>query len=37
MPTWAPQYQERLGPDSEEKVKRRISALVDYIESLQEK
>ena len=37
MPTWGLKYQQdRLTPESEEKVKRRISALVDYIESLQE-
>jgi hypothetical protein len=37
MPTWGLKYRhDRLGPESEEKVKRRISALVDYVESLQE-
>ncbi len=37
MPTWGLKYDARLGPDGEEKVKRKISALVDYVESLQEK
>jgi mono/diheme cytochrome c family protein len=38
MPTWGLKYNEAsLGQNSEEKVKRRISALVDYVESLQEK
>jgi hypothetical protein len=38
MPIWGLKYdQARLGPDSEEKVKRKISALVDYVESLQQK
>ncbi len=37
MPVWGPQYQEQLGPVSEEKVKQKISALVDYVESLQQK
>lgn len=40
MPTWGLKYRtdkEPLSPESEERVSRRISALVDYIESLQEK
>jgi mono/diheme cytochrome c family protein len=38
MPTWGLKYnQAKLGPDNEKKLKRRISALVEYIESLQEK
>jgi len=38
MPTWGLKYQQdRLSPASQEKVERRISALVDYIESLQER
>jgi Cytochrome c len=38
MPTWGLKYdQTKLGPSSEKEVKRKISALVDYIESLQEK
>jgi len=38
MPTWGLKYrQARLGPGSEEEVERKISALVDYVESLQEK
>lgn len=38
MPTWGLKYQrDSFSPESEEKVKRRISALVDYIESLQER
>ena len=38
MPTWGLIYEQtELRPDSEEKVKRRILALVDYVESLQEK
>lgn len=37
MPTWGLKYQQdSFSPQSEEKVKRRISALVGYIESLQE-
>jgi cytochrome c len=38
MPTWGLQYQDKEStPAAQEKVKRRISALVDYIESIQEK
>jgi hypothetical protein len=38
MPTFGLKYQQdRLGPESEEKVRHRISALVDYVESLQAK
>ena len=38
MPTWGLKYsQARQGPDSKTEVKRRISALVDYVESIQEK
>lgn len=38
MPTWGIKYRQATpGPDSEEEVKRKISALVDYIESLQDK
>jgi mono/diheme cytochrome c family protein len=38
MPTWGLKYnQAKLGPDNEKKLKRRISPLVEYIESLQEK
>ncbi len=38
MPAWGLKYQQdRLGPEDEEKVRQRISALVNYIESLQEK
>jgi hypothetical protein len=38
MPTWGLKYQQdRFTSQSEEKVKRRISDLVNYIESLQEK
>lgn len=38
MPTWGLQYQQDSShPESEEKVRRRISALVDYVESLQVK
>lgn len=38
MPTWRLKYQQdNRGPENEEKVRRRISALVDYIESLQAK
>jgi len=40
MPTWGLQYQEKnqeSSAEGKEKVKSRISALVDYIESLQEK
>lgn len=40
MPTWGLKYQEdkqKLGPEAEARVKRRISALVDYIESFQDK
>jgi mono/diheme cytochrome c family protein len=38
MPTWGLKYgQARVGPDREEQVKRRISALVDFVESIQEK
>jgi len=40
MPTWGLEYQEdnqNLSPEEQEKVRRGISALVDYIESLQEK
>jgi hypothetical protein len=37
MPTWGLKYsQASLGPDGEKEVKRRISALVDYVELLQE-
>ena len=39
MPTWGLKYREddqKLGPEAEARIKRRISALVDYIESLQE-
>jgi hypothetical protein len=36
MPTWGLKYrQDRLSQQSEEEVRRRISALVDYIESIQ--
>jgi hypothetical protein len=38
MPTWGLKYQpDNRGSEGEEKVRRRISALVDYIESLQAK
>jgi len=40
MPAWGVQYQEKdqeLTAEGREKVKRRIAALVGYIESLQEK
>lgn len=38
MPTWGLKYQQdSFTPQSEEKVKRRISALVDYVESIQAK
>jgi cytochrome c len=38
MPTWGLKYQQDdRAPESEEKVRRRISALVDYVESLQPK
>jgi len=40
MPTWGLEYQEKnqeSGAAGPEKAKRRISALADYIESLQEK
>jgi mono/diheme cytochrome c family protein len=38
MPSWGLKYQQgEITPESEERVKRRISALVDYIESIQEK
>jgi mono/diheme cytochrome c family protein len=40
MPTWGLQYSEddeKLGPEAKARVKRRISALVDYIKSIQEK
>ena len=40
MPTWGLRYREddeKLGPEAKARVKRRISALVDYIESIQEK
>jgi hypothetical protein len=38
MPTWGLVYsQAGLGPESEDRVKRRISALVDYVELIQEK
>jgi hypothetical protein len=38
MPAWGLNYsQARLGAASEEEVKRKISALVDYLESIQEK
>jgi hypothetical protein len=39
MPTWGLQYSddEKLGPESEANVRDRTSALVDYIESIQEK
>jgi mono/diheme cytochrome c family protein len=38
MPVWGLKYgQTNLAPDKEKLVKRRISALVDYIESIQEK
>jgi len=37
MPTWGLKYQkERFSAESEEKVRRKISGLVDYIETLQE-
>jgi mono/diheme cytochrome c family protein len=38
MPTWGLKFQQAdRSQDSEENVKRRIAALVDYVESLQEK
>jgi hypothetical protein len=39
MPIWGLRYREdqKLGPEAETLVKTRISALVDYIESIQEK
>ena len=39
MPIWGLKYadQAKLDPDREKEVKRKISALVDYIESLQER
>jgi len=40
MPTWGLRYSEddeKLGPEAKARVKRRTSALVDYIESIQEK
>ena len=38
MPTWGLAFgQSGPSPDSEEQVKRMISPLVDYIESIQEK
>jgi hypothetical protein len=38
MPIWGLKYdQSKLGPTGEQEVKRKISALVDYIESLQER
>lgn len=38
MPTWGLKYQhDKPSSESEEQVRRRISNLVDYIESLQEK
>lgn len=39
MPTWGLRYREdqKLDPQAEARVKRRISDLVDYIESIQEK
>ena len=39
MPTWGLQYREdqKLGPEAEARVKRKISDLVDCIESIQEK
>jgi mono/diheme cytochrome c family protein len=38
MPSWGRKYQQgEATPQSEAEVKRRISALVDYIESLQDK
>jgi cytochrome c len=38
MPTWGLKYQpDNRAPESEEKVRRRISALVGYVESLQPK
>ncbi len=40
MPTWGLRYSEddeKLGPEAKARVKRRISALVDYIKSIQEK
>ncbi len=40
MPTWGLRYSEdseKLSPEAKARVKRRISALVDYIESIQEK
>jgi mono/diheme cytochrome c family protein len=38
MPTWGLKYQQdRVNSESEEKVRRRISGLVDYVESIQAK
>jgi len=40
MPTWEVRYRkddQKLGPEAEARIKGRISALVDYIESIQEK
>jgi mono/diheme cytochrome c family protein len=39
MPAWGLKYRQNreLSPQQEKKIERRISALVDYIESLQEK
>lgn len=40
MPAWGLQYREddeKLTPEARARVKRRVSALVDYIESIQEK
>jgi hypothetical protein len=38
MPMWGLKYQpEKLGPEGEKKVRQRLSALVDYLASLQEK
>jgi hypothetical protein len=40
MPTWGLQYREddeKLDPEAKARIRRRISALVDYIQSIQEK
>jgi cytochrome c len=40
MPTWGLKYREddeKLSPEAQAQIKRRISDLVDYIESIQEK
>ncbi|MGD0290970.1 MAG: c-type cytochrome [Candidatus Binataceae bacterium] len=38
MPTWGLKYQQdRVSPESEEKIRQRISGLVEYVESIQAK